>query len=146
VMAAEPSVMPELAPEGSKPGRIALMPAPVMAPEVLGGGAAHAAAADRPVAQGQPALTPVAEPAAAPEPAPMPEPVPSAAPVPEPAPAPAPAAVPTPEPAPAPAPAPTPEPTRPCCWLPPAWPASTACLAMRRGPTPRPGSCRSRPT
>ena len=109
VMAAEPSVMPELAPEGSKPGRIALMPAPVMAPEVLGGGAAHAAAADRPVAQGQPAPTPVAEPAAAPEPAPMPEPVPSAAPVPEPAAAPA--AVPTPEPAPAPAPTPTPEPT-----------------------------------
>jgi len=107
VMAAEPSVMPELAPEGSKPARIALMPAPVMAPEVLGGGAARTAAADRPVAQEQPVPTPGAEPAAAPEPAPVPEPAPSAAPAPEPAPAPA--AVPTPEPAPA--PAPTPEPT-----------------------------------
>ena len=122
VTAAEPSVMPELAPEGSKPERIALMPAPVMAPEVLGGGAANAsAAADRPVAQGQPAPTPTpaptpgAEPAPAPEPAPEPEPAP--APTPEPAPAPPPAEPPVPAPAepaavPAaePAAAPTPEP------------------------------------
>jgi hypothetical protein len=110
VMAAEPSVMPELAPEGSKPGRIALMPAPVMAPEVLGGGAARTAAADRPVAQEQPVPTPGAEPAAAPQPAPVPEPAPSAAPAPEPAPAPAPAPAPEPTPAPMPEPAPAPAP------------------------------------
>ena len=79
VMAAEPSVMPELAPEGSKPGRIALMPAPVMAPEVLGGGAAHAAAADRPVAQGQPAPTPVAQQPPQAEQPPQPAPMPSVA-------------------------------------------------------------------
>lgn len=109
VTAAEPSLMPELAPEGSKPGRIALMPAPVMAPEVLGGGAGRAAAAaDRPAAQGQPVPTPAAEPAAEPEPVPAPVPAPTPEPVPSPTPEPA--AVPAPEPAPAPAPAPTPEP------------------------------------
>ena len=79
-MAAEPSVMPELAPEGSKPERIALMLAPVMAPEVLGGGAANAAAAaDRPVAQGQPATTPVAQQPPQAEQPPQPAPMPSVA-------------------------------------------------------------------
>ncbi len=123
VMAAEPSVMPELAPEGSKPERIALMPASVMAPEVLGGGAVNAAAAaDRPVPQGQPAPAPTPEPVPSPTPTPTPEPVavpapepapapePTPAPAQEPAPAPVPAAVPEPAPVPAPTAAPTPEP------------------------------------
>ena len=141
VTAAEPSIMPELAPEGSKPERIALMPAPVMAPEVLGGGAARAAAAaDRPVAQGQPVLTPGAEPSAEPEPAPMPEPAPTPEPVPSPAPAsepaPAPAAVPTPEPAPAPAPTPTPEPTP--APMPEPAPAPAPVAEPTPAPTPEP--------
>jgi hypothetical protein len=124
VTAAEPSVMPELAPEGSKPERIALMPAPVMAPEVLGGGAANAsAAADRPVAQGQPAPTPTPTPAPTPgaEPAPAPEPAPE----PEPAPAP------TPEPAPAPPPAEPPVPA-------PAEPAAVPAAEPAAAPTPEP--------
>jgi hypothetical protein len=80
VTAAEPSVMAELAPEGTKPERIALMPAPVMAPEVLGGGAAKAAAAAyRPVAQGQPATTSVAQQPPQAEQPPQPAPMPSVA-------------------------------------------------------------------
>jgi hypothetical protein len=143
VMAAEPSVMPELAPEGSKPERIALMPAPVMAPEVLGGGAANAAAAaDRPVAQGQPAPTPTpgAEPAAAPEPAPEPEPEPAPAPTPEPVPSPTPTPdpAPTPEPTPEPTPAPQPPaPTEPIA-PPPAEPPVPAPAEPAAAPTPEP--------
>jgi hypothetical protein len=141
VTAAEPSVMAELAPEGTKPERIALMPAPVMAPEVLGGGAANAAAAaDRPVAQGQPAPTPTpgAEPAPAPEPTPEPEPEPAPAPTPEPVPSPTPtptpepAAVPAPEPAPAPTPEPTPAPE------PAPVPAQEPAPAPAPAPTPEP--------
>ena len=143
VTAAEPSVMPELAPEGTKPERIALMPAPVMAPEVLGGGAANAAAAaDRPVPQGQPAPapTPTPEPAAvpAPEPAPAPTPEPTRAPAQEPAPAPTavpepaavPAAAPTPEPAPVVVPTPVVVPPAPPAPEPPAKQPAIGKLSM----------------
>ena len=110
VTAAEPGGMPELAPEGTKPERIAVTLAPVVAPEVLGGGAANAAAAaDRPVPQGQPAPTPGAAPAPVPEPTPAPTPVPEPTPVPTPEPAPAP----EPPPEPTPEPTPTPQPSAP---------------------------------
>jgi hypothetical protein len=141
VTAAEPSVMAELAPEGTKPERIALMPAPVMAPEVLGGGAAKAAAAvDRPVAQGQPAPTPTpgAEPAPVPEPAPAPQPEPEPAPAPTPEPVPSPTPTPDPTPAPEPTPAPDPTPAPEPTPAPDPAPAPAQEPAPAPAPTPEP--------